>query len=209
MKKSGTPIGAVPGSESENENGELDGVGKPPVLVVVRVLLVVVSVAGAVVARDVDLFALVRLLLLLLVPVLLVRVVLVLLVRVGLVVVGVACEEPWCAPDRPVRCGGGCFVGLMVVLVRVREEAVLDVSELEVALLWALEVVLVLELEAVVLELVLDVEVEVVDVGTQDSLDATIGWVTGSFIADTGVPGGTLTSNVSVRPFFNLTFTVH
>jgi len=81
-----------------------------------------------------------------------------------------------------------------------------------VVLLWALEVVLVVELELeLVLELALALELEevVVEAGTQDSLEATIGWDTGRPIADTGVPAGTLTSNVCVWPLLNVTVTVH
>lgn len=82
---------------------------------------------------------------------------------------------------------------------------------MEVLLVLALEVVLVLELEAVelVLEPALVPELVVVALGTQDSLEATIGSVTGRFIADTGVPAGTLTSNVSVWPLLNVTVTAH
>ena len=79
-----------------------------------------------------------------------------------------------------------------------------------VVLVWALEVVLVLELE-LELEpaLALELEEVVVGAGTHDSVEATIGWDTGRPIADTGVPAGTLTSNVCVWPLLNVTVTVH
>lgn len=80
------------------------------------------------------------------------------------------------------------------VVLEVVVEVVLEVVEL------ALEAVLALALEVVelVLEVVLVLEPVVVGSGTHDSLDATIGRLTGRFIADTGVPAGTSTLKVSV-----------
>ncbi len=83
-----------------------------------------------------------------------------------------------------------------VVLV-LEEEAVVLVLEEE-------EVVLVLEEEVLVV-----LEVDVVEPGTQDSVSLAIVPVIGRCIAETGVPGGKFTSNVSVWPSASVTVTTH
>ena len=62
--------------------------------------------------------------------------------------------------------------------------------------------------------LVVGVELELVDGGggggaAHDSVTPTIGPLTGSEIDDNGVPGGTLTVNVSLTPPSSVTVTVH
>ena len=73
--------------------------------------------------------------------------------------------------------------------------------------------VLVLEEEAVVLvleeEVLVVLEVDVVEPGTQDSVSVAIVPVIGRCIAETGVPGGKFTSNVSVWPSARVTVTTH